>query len=263
MQSELEALFARIPLLEDKTPAAFTIAPLPGYTNRNFRLHNQQHDWVLRIPLPVTNRFIDREAEAANQACASDLGIAPRPAWRDDTGLSLTPTLAASRSITAADLTDHATLSSIVEVLRKLHASECRFKGRVQIELLLSRYYSMLNPALQQQYRQRMLAARELIPLLQDRDRDYVASHNDLVLENLLLGQDQPWLIDWEFSAMASPYWDLATLCNAAGFDYRQSVQLLGIYCAGGEQMEESLLFDYRSLLQLLGDCWMAALVNG
>jgi thiamine kinase-like enzyme len=262
MRTEFEALFTRIPLLEDKTPAAFTITPLPGYTNRNFRLHNQQHDWVLRIPLPDTNRFIDREAEAVNQACASELGIAPRPAWRDDTGLSLTPTLSASRGITSADLTDRATLSSIVEVLRQLHHSECRFRGRVQIGSLLSRYYAMLDPALQHQYRHRMQAARELIPLLEDRDCDYVASHNDLVLENLLLGPDRPWLIDWEFSAMASPYWDLATLCNAAGFDYRQSVQLLGLYCAGGAQMEESLLFDYRNLLQLLGDCWMAALVN-
>ena len=262
MQFELEVQFARIPLLENKSLAEFTITPLPGYTNRNFRLHNRRHDWVLRIPQPKTDRFIDRAAEASNQALASDLGIAPRPSWRDASGLTLTPTLASSRSVTPADFTDEATLRSIVTAVRELHCSGVRFEGRVDLESLLSRYYSMLSQPLQHEYRHRIRAARDLIPLLQDRDRDYVPSHNDLVLENLLLGQDGIWLIDWEFSAMASPYWDLATLCNSAGLDYRQSRQLLGIYCAGGAQMEESLLFDYRNLLQLLGDCWMAALVN-
>ncbi len=262
MLPQLEALFARIPLLEKETPADFTITPLPGYTNRNFRLHNRQQDWVLRIPQPETDRFIDREAEALNQTLASDLGIAPQPSWRDASGLTLTPTLASSRSLTSADFSDETTLRSIVATLRELHCSGVRFEGRVDLASLLSRYYSMLSQPLQHEYRHRIRAARELIPLLQDRDRDYVPSHNDLVLENLLLGQDGLWLIDWEFSAMASPYWDLATLCNSAGLDYRQSVQLLSIYCADGAQMEESLLFDYRNLLQLLGDCWMAALVN-
>lgn len=262
MQPELEAQFARIPLLENKSLAEFTITPLPGYTNRNFRLQNRQHDWVLRIPQPKTDRFIDRAAEAINQARAGDLGIAPQPSWRDASGLTLTPTLVSSRSVTPADFSDEATLRSIVTAVRELHDSGVRFEGRIDLESLLSRYYSMLSQPLQHQYRHRFRAARELIPQLEDRDRDYVPSHNDLVLENLLLGQDRLWLIDWEFSAMASPYWDLATLCNSAGLDYGQSLQLLGVYCAGGEQMQEALLFDYRNLLQLLGDCWMAALVN-
>ena len=87
-------------------------------------------------------------------------------------------------------------------------------------------------------------------------------SHNDLVLENLLLAEERLWLIDWEFSAMASPYWDLATLSNAAGLDQAQSRALLLAYCADGATMEESLLFDYRNLLELLTDIWMAALVD-
>ena len=97
---------------------------------------------------------------------------------------------------------------------------------------------------------------------VQDRDPDYVPSHADPVLENLMRGHDRVWLIDWEFSAMASPCWDLAILCNAADLDYTESRNLLADYCARGIQVEESLLFDYRNLLQLLADCWMAALVE-
>jgi thiamine kinase-like enzyme len=259
---DFKQLFLRIPLLAELAPEDFTITPLPGYTNRNYRLANHRHDWVLRIPQPATNRFIDRDAEATNQAAACDLELAPRPLWRDSSGLTLTPTLGASRSPTPADLADTATLQAIVAPLRRLHRSGIRFQGRVQLDQLLNRYYSLLSPQLREEYRLRIQAALQLLPLLQDRDPAYIASHNDLVLENLLLGQDRVWLIDWEFSAMASPYWDLATICNAAGFDCSQSRQLLDAYCAGGVVMEESLLFDYRNLLQLLSDCWMAALVG-
>jgi len=261
-KDDFKQLFLRIPLLEEQAPGEFTITPLAGYTNRNYRLFNQHNDWVLRIPQPATNQFIDRNAEATNQACAADLGIAPRPSWRDTSGLTLTPTLSESRSLTPADLTDTAILQAVMAPITKLHRSGIRFQGRVDMEQLLTRYYSLLSPRLQDKFGLRLQAARQLIPLLQDRDPAYVASHNDLVLENLLLGQDRVWLIDWEFSAMASPYWDLATICNAADFDYRQSRQLLDVYCAGNGVMEESLLFDYRKLLQLLSDCWMAALVD-
>jgi thiamine kinase-like enzyme len=101
-----------------------------------------------------------------------------------------------------------------------------------------------------------------VLKLLQTRDDIYVASHNDLVLENLMFDNSRLWLIDWEYSAMASPYWDLATLCNAANLDLQQSQRLLRVYCAGEWVMEESILFDYRGLLKLLSDCWMVALTD-
>lgn len=259
--AELEALFASVPPLAGLSPEDFSITPLPGYTNRNLRIRNDREDWVLRVPRASTDRFIDRAAEAHNHLLACDLGIAPRPAWRGDSGLMLTPTLAASRSPAPAELADRSSLAVILEPVRRLHSSGAGFHGRVELAQLLSRYYAMLDESLQHSFRHRLRAARELLPLLDDRDLEYVPSHNDLVLENLLLDGGRTWLIDWEFSAMASPYWDLASLCNAAGLDYAASRELLRQYCAGAPLMEESLLFDYRNLLQLLSDCWMAALV--
>jgi hypothetical protein len=58
---------------------------------------------------------------------------------------------------------------------------------------------------------------------------------------------------------MASPYWDLATICNSAGLNETKSRQLLQIYCEAAGPMKESTLFHYRELLQLLSDCWMSA----
>jgi thiamine kinase-like enzyme len=120
----------------------------------------------------------------------------------------------------------------------------------------------MLNAQDQQRLGQRLHQAERVLKLLQTHDETYVASHNDLVLENMMFDNLRLWLIDWEFSAMASPYWDLATLCNTADLDLSQSQRLLRAYCAGSRVMEESILFDYRELLQLLSDCWMAAFTD-
>jgi len=261
-QEFIEEVFSRASVLAGFTPADFTITALAGYTNRNFHLHNHQHDWVLRIPRAKTNGFIDRAAEAHNQTLAHQLQIAPRVSWRDSQGTTLTPTLSTSRELCAADFGNDAMLKIIVDPIRRLHLSGLPFRGRVNLQALLCEHFAMLSEGDQQRLAPRLRQAERVLKLLQTRDDAYVASHNDLVLANLMFDNSRLWLIDWEYSAMASPYWDLATLCNAANLDLQQSQRLLRAYCAGERVMEESILFDYRGLLKLLSDCWMAALAD-
>jgi len=261
-QEVIDQVFSRASVLADFTPDDFVITPLAGYTNQNFRLLNRQYDWVLRIPRAKTDCFIDRDAEAHNQALANRLQIAPRVAWRDSEGITLTPTLNASRALCAADFCNDSMLQIIVERIQRLHRSGLSFRGRVNMSELLSQYFAILNEHDQQRLGPRLRQAEQVLKLLQTRDEAYVASHNDLVLGNLMFDNTRLWLIDWEYSAMASPYWDLATLCNAANLDLAQSQCLLRAYCAGSLVMEESILFDYRELLKLLSDCWMAALAD-
>jgi thiamine kinase-like enzyme len=257
--ADLSRAFASIPLLQGFSIDDFSVSPLPGYTNRNYRLYNQRYDWVLRIPRPATDGFIDRDAEAHNQALAQQLGLAPQVAWRDASGLSLTPTLAASRTLSAADFATHDIVRLCVGALQQLHRSGLVFQGQVDLGELLQKHFALLNEADRPGFRDRLSHAEERLARLADADHVYVASHNDLVLQNLLLEDSRLCIIDWEYSAMASPYWDLATLCNEARLDHQQSRRLLQAYCVGGRPMQESTLFDYQDLLKLLSDCWMAA----
>lgn len=261
-RAELEKVFPRLLPLKGYAPDDFKITPLAGFTNYNFRLQNRTQDWVLRIPKPETDGFIDRAAEAHNQSLAFELGIAPGVSWRDPSGITLTPTLGQGRALRAADFDDDAMLQKIIAPIQRLHRSSAVFRGRIDLKALLSQHFMRLNQAHQERFRTRLQQARRVLSLLETRDSPYVASHNDLVLDNMLLDNRQLWLIDWEYSAMASPYWDLATLCNAASLDFEQSRELLRLYCARGQQMDESILFDYRGLLKLLDDCWMAALAG-
>lgn len=254
--------FTNIPLLESFDKGDFTITSLPGYTNRNFRLCGKDHDWVLRLPRAHTDRFIDRATEAHNQQLACQLGLAPGVAWRNTAGVSLTPTLKSTRSLAAADFTRDDSLRTIVEPLIKLHHSGLQFRGRENLGELLFSHYDLLKEPCRQQFSARMKQAQRVLSLLDTSEQLWVPSHRDLVLENQLLEGNRLWYIDWEYSAMASAYWDLATLCNEAELDLYQSRRLLQAYCAGGTAMKESTLFDYRGLLKLFSDCWMSALAQ-
>ena len=54
----------------------------------------------------------------------------------------------------------------------------------------------------------------ELAATYSRRDIELVSSHNDLNRGNVLFGNDQAWLIDWEAAFAADQYVDLAALAN-------------------------------------------------
>ena len=256
----LNKIFARIPLLAKFRTGDFEIRPLPGYTNHNFRLTNKQDDWVLRIPKQETNRHIDRRAEQVNASIAYRLGLAPQCAWRDDSGLSLTATLINTRELTCVELQQEPMQHRLAEALRRLHRSDIEFQGSVELDELLTRYYRLIPETTQSKFTDDYEKAKYILESLEQKDEKLVPSHNDLVLENLLLDDtDRIWIIDWEYASMAPPYWDLATLCNAAKLDGQQSLNFLRAYQRDTAGYSIDLLKHYRSVLQVLSDCWLAA----
>ena len=262
VREQLEEAFTNIPQLSTHGSDDFEITRLPGYTNCNFRLRNHAQDWVLRLPRAQTNQLIDRAAETCNQTLAHQLHIAPQVAWRNDAGMTLTRTLENSRNITADDLISDDSLARVVEPFQQLHRSGLRFQGGLDLRCTLEQHFDLLDRQQQQAFVKRMSAARRILSLLEFKNLEAVPCHRDPVPGNLLMDGKRLWLIDWEYSAMASPYWDLAILCNEANLDLPQSRRLLQVYCAGAAAMQESILFDYRGLLKLLNDCWMAALAR-
>ncbi len=317
--SDFDPIFKRIPQLRGMNSRDFQIRLLPGYTNQNIHLKNSQDDWVLRIPKVETNQYINRQFEAHNAAIAAGLDIAPNCVWRDDSGLSLSMTLKNTRSMTPADLHDESTAGVLIKILKQLHGSGCKFRGRADLAGLLNRYYALVSTHQQEdikntrsmtpadlhdestagvlikilkqlhgsgcKFRGRVdlagllnryyalvsthqqediknIHARAQIKLenLSDDDTELVPSHNDLVLENILIGDTgRIWIIDWEFASMASPWWDLATLCNASELSRDESASLLAIYQGEVSKTALRLLADYRYVLQVLSICWMAA----
>ena len=262
-KSELETVFKLVPPLAGYHPEDFHIKSLPGFTNQNFHLRNNQHDWVLRIPKQETNQYINRQHEIHNANLANRLAIAPECIWRDETGLSLSMTLLNSPTINKNNLNNEKVLNNLVVTLCRLHKSENKFQGTVNLAELLHLYYRLIPQQLQRQIETSYKIAVSKIERLAVKEKSLVPSHNDLVLENILIdGSEKVWFIDWEYASMASPYWDLATLCNAASFDQLQCTRLLAEYKRHNLNLDTEILFEYRYLLKVLSICWMAAFTN-
>ncbi len=256
---DLGKTFKLVPPLAGYCREDFQIKSLPGFTNRNFHLKNNQHDWVLRIPKQETNQYINRKHERHNASLANQLGIAPECIWRDDTGLSLTMTLLKSDTINETNLVNQKVLSKLAETLGRLHKSKTRFHGVVNLAELLHRYYQLIPERVQCQIEASYKLALRKFEELSAKDKLLVPSHNDLVLENILIDEaEKIWFIDWEYASMASPYWDLATLCNAADFDHAECVNLLEEYKKYNLKLDTQILFEYRYMLKVLSICWMA-----
>ena len=257
---DFDPIFKCIPQLQGLDCNKTQITKMPGYTNQNFRLVNGVQDWVLRIPKTETNQYINRQFEAHNAEIAETLEIAPKCAWRDQSGLSLTLTLKRTRPITLNDIKRESIFRQLVKVIRSLHDCNKNFQGQLDLADLLAQYYRLV-PASQRQLASGVYeVALTKIEKLLIRHSRLRPSHNDLVLENILIDDsDRIWIIDWEYSSMASPYWDLATICNAMAFDRNQSSNLLKTYQQQAPISDLELLINYRYVLQVLSICWMAA----
>ncbi len=257
---DFDPIFKCIPQLQGLDCNKTRITKLSGYTNRNFRLVNGVQDWVLRIPKTETSHYINRQFEAHNTDIAETLGLAPKCAWRDQSGLSLTSTLNGTRPISPNDLKRESISRQLVTVIRSLHDCNQNFQGQVDLGDLLAQYYRLVPASYRHLVRSVYEVAQAKVEKLLIRDNRLRPSHNDLVLENILIDDsDRIWIIDWEYSSMASPYWDLATVCNALAFDRSQTSELLKIYQKQTPASDLELLIAYRYVLQVLSIYWMAA----
>lgn len=257
---DFKQIFRRIPLLAPLQPQAFVITPLCGLTNSNFHLRYQHHDYVLRIPKNASRHFIDRQVEAFNEDQIINRGFAPKVIWRDNSGLSLSQCIRHSRCLTKADFKDQDTITALIERLKVLHQSDLKFKGQTDIIGLLRHYSELSAHAISHITDDRLNRALRIYEKIHTQDKQRVSSHNDLVLENLLIDHEHTlWLIDWEYSGVSSPYWDIATVCNSAQLDDTACRELLSLYARPLGPMQIEYLAGYQYMLQLLTIGWLRA----
>jgi thiamine kinase-like enzyme len=253
-------IFRRIPLLAPLNPQAFVITPLCGLTNLNFHLRYQHHDYVLRIPKERSGHFIDRQVEAFNEDQIIRKGFAPQVIWREDSGLSLSRCIRHSRSLTKADFNDAPTIAFLLEKIKILHQSDIQFKGQTDIVTLLKNYAELPARGKSHITGDRLNKSLKIHQAIHAHDNRLVSSHNDLVLENLLIDdQSKLWFIDWEYSGLASPYWDLATVCNSARMDQPDVIKFLSLYDSPNSELRMEYLVGYQYMLQLLTIGWLAS----
>ena len=284
--SELKQVLSIIPLFSDLPFSAISIQQLAGLTNKNYLLSTTRGQYVLRIPRESGHLAINRNYEALNHTTAQHLGLAPEVLWRekdehaDLTGTSLCVYLADSEALTLKgtnSLKNPLVMDQIANSLRTLQNNCESLKGVLDVSItkkLLQHYFNLCHREQQSVFQQDYQVALQLLTMQEHSSLPLVPSHVDLVLENILIEKatekstkadninaryPKIRFIDWEYSAMASPFWDLAVLSNAASLTECEAELFLKKVFSHCQSDDVVTLKHYRVIVKVVSACWHGA----
>jgi hypothetical protein len=81
--------------------------------------------------------------------------------------------------------------------------------------------------------------------------------HCDPLCENFLDTGERMWIVDWEYSGMNDPMWDLGDLSVEGGFDEAQDRRLLEAYFGGpASDFDRGRMVIYKAMCDLLWTLW-------
>jgi len=260
----IESILKTIPIFSNTSICDFKVEKLAGLTNNNYLLTfvTNNTKYILRVPKETTNPFINRPDEAHNAEVAQQLGIAPKCLWRgegDQEGMSLCEFIDNAEH---PDVKEQSMVDRVATTLAKLHHSPITFDGTLDnksISSKLTQYFELCSADQQQLLASAYQKSLSLLEAQFD-TRPVVPSHVDLITENILQQGDKIWFIDWEYSAMVSPFWDVAIFCNSAGFDAKRSKLFLEKTLNNYQTADFQSLNSFRIITKTISDCWGFAL---
>ena len=81
--------------------------------------------------------------------------------------------------------------------------------------------------------------------------------HCDPLCENFLDTGETMWIVDWEYSGMNDPIWDLGDLSVEAGFGAIQDREMMAAYCDGSvSDAVFGRMVIYKAMCDLLWTLW-------
>lgn len=255
------AAIATVPRLQRLQPAALDIARLGGLTNQVFRVQDGAEAYCLRVPGEGTDAYIDRKVEAVNARAAAAAGVGPEVLYFGDDGIMVTRFLAGCATMTPATLcTTPGAPARAARAFRRLHQSGQVFAFRFELFAMIDSYLAHLDTlgaALPEGYRAAVARAQAVREALAARPLPLAPCHCDPLCENLLDDGQRMWLVDWEYSGMNDPMWDLGDLSVEAGFGPEHEQEMLEAYFDGpAVPADVGRMVIYKAMCDLLWTLW-------
>jgi len=260
---DIEALIRTVPALKGLSGAP---ERLGGLTNRVYRLG----DVCLRVPGAGTEAYIDRRNEAVAARAAAGAGVSPEVLHADpESGLMVTRFLDGAHTMSPeAFRARRGSPARAGLAFARLHRSGAVFPFRFELFAMIERYLDVLagkDVALPAGYHDVVAEAEGLRRALDARPAALVACHCDPLCENFLDTGERMWIVDWEYSGMNDPMWDLGDLSVEGRFDEAQDAELLEAYFGGAPRpADHGRMVVYKAMCDLLWTLWgLIQLANG
>jgi thiamine kinase-like enzyme len=259
--AKARAAIAKLEFFRSEQPGDVIVTRLGGLTNKVFRVDCNSDSYVLRLPGPGTDDYIDRGLEAAALREAARAGIAPDLVFADaGSGVMVSQFLEARTMSPALFKSVPGAPARAGQILRKLHTSGAVFKHQFDLFGMMDEYLKALpggQAQLPEGYQKALREAVKLRRLLATKPAPRVACHCDPLADNFLDDGKRMWLVDWEFSGMNDPMWDLADVSVEAGFDAGQDAAMFTAYFGReAASAERGRIAVYKAMCDLLWTLW-------
>ncbi len=231
---------------------------LGGLTNIVFRAGEH----VLRLPGRGTESYIDRANEALAAAEAARAGVGPEVIHVDPaSGVLVTRFIPGAVTLSPAAFRARAGAPARAALaLRRLHRSGAVFPFRFELFSMIDGYLRVLSSTdvtLPEGYHDVVAEAGEVRAALARAPVVPVACHCDPLCENFLDTGDRVWIVDWEYSGMNDPMWDLGDLSVEGQFGPEQDDEMLAAYFGGAPpDGDRARMVIYKAMCDLLWTLW-------
>ncbi len=260
-QAILDAL-RNVPRLSDLSVGDYQATRLGGLTNLVYRIELAGEKLIVRIPGAGTNEYIDRAVELYNAQVAAKAGISAPIIWADPvSGVMISQCIDPAETMTPDNFkTRTGAAGRAGKAMQQLHNCGQEFQFRFELFAMIDDYLSVLaekNAELPNGYTDTVAASEPLKQALLASPAKLAPCHCDPLCENFLDDGQRMWIIDWEYSGMNDPLWDLGDLSVEAGFDTAQDMEMLRAYF-GGEPNAAQIgrMTIYKAMCDLLWTLW-------
>jgi thiamine kinase-like enzyme len=217
---------------------------------------------VLRVPGKGTEEYINRRHEAHAAREAARVGVSPEVLHFDcGTGVMVARLVEGAVTMTPANFrTRPGAPGRAGAVLRQLHRSDAHFNFRFEPFAMIDEYLRVLqgkDMRLPEGYHEVVTEAGAVRTALQAHPLPSAACHCDPLCENFLDVGPRMWLVDWEYSGMNDPLWDLGDLSVEGGFSPAQDEEMIRAYFGGEPRpAERGRIVIYKAMCDLLWTLW-------
>ena len=266
----IRAVLARVPLLKDVRSENIGLERLSGaLTNVSYKVTTEAGAYVLRLAGAGTSDYVDRTAEGHNARAAAAAGVNAEVLYFDAReGTMLTRFVEGVGMDEDGFSGDPWAPARAALALKRVHGAGRVFESRFDAFAMIDGYVDLLHRLrmpLPEDYYEVGKEAEAVRRALEASPMPLAPCHNDPWPGNLLDTGGDIYIIDWEYSGMNDPVWDLGDLSVEAGFGPEQDQAMMETYYGGPAPAAlYSRLALYKTMSDLHWSLWaMVQHANG
>ena len=247
----------KISSLVSEEEEVLSVEQLGGMTNQNYLVKTTNKQYIVKFFGKGTEKLINRQDEKYNLELLKDLDLDVKNYLFDiDAGIKVNEYI--ESAITLDSTSIKTKFDKIAPILQTIHASGKELRGEFAPFEEIKKYESLIEEKIP--YANYEAVREEVFALekrLADLGVDRKSCHIDLVPENFIESpQGRLYLIDWEYSSMNDPMWDLAALFLESEFTRQEEEAFLSHYESEQTPVSREKIAIYKILQDAIWSLW-------